>query len=70
MHFMDKTEDAYLLELRNRNICPFCGKIIPEGAKVIRGKGTFCSLDCVARYNEPEFTMRAQHLAEISRRQH
>lgn len=65
---MDKSEEDYLLELRNRNICPFCGKMIPEGAKVVRGKGAFCSLDCVANYHEPEFTQRARHLAEISRR--
>jgi hypothetical protein len=65
---MDKSEEDYLLELRDLNICPFCGKIIPEGAKVVRGKGAFCSLDCVASYYEPEFTQRARHLAEISRR--
>jgi len=65
---MDKSEEDYLLELRNRNICPYCGKTIPVGAKVVRGKGVFCSLSCVAGYHEPEFTQRAQHLAEISRR--
>jgi hypothetical protein len=65
---VDQSEEAYLLELRNSNICPFCGKIIPKGANVVRGKGVFCSLDCVAHYYELEFTQKAQHLAEISRR--
>jgi hypothetical protein len=65
---MDKSEEDYLLELRGRNICPFCGRIIAKGAKVVRGKGAFCSLDCVASYYEPEFKQRTRHLAEISRR--
>jgi hypothetical protein len=68
---MDKSEEEYLLELWERNICPYCGKSIPEGTRVGRGKkrlGGFCSLGCVAQYNEFEFTQRAQHLAEVYRR--
>jgi hypothetical protein len=65
---MDQSEEAYLLELWNSNICPFCGKIIPQRAKVVRGKGAFCSLDCVARYYELEFTQKTRHLMKVSRR--
>jgi hypothetical protein len=68
---MDKTEEEYLLELWEREICPYCGNTIPRGSRVGRGqkrKGGFCSLDCLARYYAPEFVQRAIHVAEIARR--
>jgi len=66
---MDKSEEEYLLELWERNICPCCGNEIPLGTRVGRGdkrRGGFCSLDCVARYYEFEFTERLRHIHEIS----
>ena len=68
---MEKLEEEYLLELWERNICPFCGNLIPEGTRIGRGQkrlGGFCSLDCVTRYYELEFADRAALLASIFRR--
>lgn len=65
---MDKTEAEYLVDLWERNVCPYCGKDIPEGTRVGRGKkelGGFCSLDCVAQYYELEFIERARHLGRV-----
>lgn len=70
---MDRSEEEYLLELWERNICPFCGKLIPEGTRVGRAEkrhGGFCSLDCLARYYEREFAERATLLqANLQRHQ-
>lgn len=68
---MEKLEEEYLLELWERNICPFCGNLIPEGTRIGRGQkrlGGFCSLDCVTRYYELEFAGRAALLASVFRR--
>jgi len=68
---MEKSEEEYLLYLWERNICPFCGKRIPRGTRVGRGKkklGGFCSLDCLARYYERELGDRAALLTSIFRR--
>lgn len=63
---MESEEERYLLELWDRNICPFCARSIPEGKRVGSGKrsqGGFCSLDCYTRYYQLELTQRAQRLA-------
>jgi hypothetical protein len=65
---MAKAEQEYLLELRGRNICPNCGKNIPEGTCVAYGAGGFCSLDCVAEYNKQELLERAKRVSEIAER--
>lgn len=65
---MEKSdEERYLLELWERNICPYCGQKIPDKTRVGSGqkiKGGFCSLDCYARYYELELSERARLLAE------
>jgi hypothetical protein len=68
---MEKSEEEYLLELWERNICPFCGNFIPEGTRVGWGQkrlGGFCSLDCLTQYYERELVDRAALLASIFRR--
>ena len=45
---MAESIEASLLELLDRNICPNCGKTIPQGTRVGSGRkreGGFCSLD-------------------------
>jgi len=67
----DKSEEEYLLELWERNICPCCGKHIPEGTRVGRGqkrRGGFCSFDCYSKYYEVELIERAKHLIDVFRR--
>jgi len=66
-----RSEQDYLLELWDRNICPNCGRGIPELTRVGSGKksnGGFCSLDCYAKYYETELTERAKKIAELSER--
>jgi hypothetical protein len=68
---MDKSEEEYLLELWERNVCPNCGASIAKGTRVGSGqkaKGGFCSLDCYARFYEVEIIQRTHRLAELSRR--
>jgi len=51
---MAESIEAYLLELWDQNICPNCGKTIPQGTRVGSGRkseGGFCSLDCYASLN-------------------
>ena len=46
---MAESIEASLLELWDRNICPNCGKTIPQGTRVGSGRkreGGYCSLDC------------------------
>ncbi len=65
----DRREDEYLLELWSKNICPYCGKNIPEGTRVGSGRksdGGFCSLDCYARYYQSELRERARKIAELA----
>jgi hypothetical protein len=67
----DFSEEAYLLDLWERNICPNCGCPIPDGKRVGRGEkrlGGFCSLDCVAHYYQLEYIQRVKRLSEIARR--
>ncbi len=64
----DKSEEEYLLELWNRNICPHCGRTVALGGRVGSGKkrqGGFCSLDCYTRYYQFELSERAKRIAEI-----
>jgi hypothetical protein len=60
-------EDDRLNELRQAGICPNCGKPIPEGTAVVRGPGSFCTLDCVASFYQAEFNVRAKRLVAASR---
>lgn len=50
-----------LLECWEQNLCPQCGKRIPEGTRVgtgIKSEGGFCSLDCYAAFYGPELVER------------
>jgi hypothetical protein len=67
---MDVSETEYLLELWAVNVCPMCGKTIPEGTRVGSGRkseGGFCSLDCYAQYYAMELRLRAQRAASIAK---
>lgn len=69
---MVNSDQEYLLELWNKNICPNCGKNIAEGTRVGSGKkseGGFCSLDCYAEYRAVDILQRARHVSELLRRQ-
>ena len=68
---MATSEEVYLLELWDQNICPNCGKAIPQGARVGSGRkseGGFCSLDCYTSFYQLELTERARRLAERTKR--
>lgn len=60
-----------LLELWDKNICPFCGKFIPEGERVGSGRkreGGFCSLGCHANYHQEKLIERAKKIAALAAR--
>lgn len=62
---MPRNEEAYLLELWARNLCPNCGNSIPEGKRVGSGqksRGGFCSLKCYGDYYAVELMERAKRL--------
>jgi len=66
---MAVSEAEHPLALWEQNICPYCGKLIPEGTRVGSGRksdGGFCSLDCYARYYQMELQERARKLAKIA----
>lgn len=68
---MDIPESQYLLDLLLKNICPWCGKEIPEGTRVGSGRkdeGGFCSLACYANYYSLELQERARKVAETAKR--
>ena len=68
---MATSEEVYLLELWDQNICPNCGKVIPQGTRVGSGRkseGGFCGLDCYASFYQLELTERARRLAERTKR--
>lgn len=49
-------------------LCPQCSAAIPGGKGVGTGKrsdGTFCSLDCIARFHGPMFIER--HIERIKK---
>lgn len=54
----EMSESDDLRELREKNVCPNCGKPIPEGGRQVYGKGVFCSLGCVAEYKGAELVER------------
>jgi len=65
------SEEAYLLELWDQNICPNCGKTIPQGTRVGSGRkseGGFCSLECYASFYQLELAERARRVAERIKR--
>ena len=59
---MSDPEADHLAECSKAGVCPYCGKSIAKGTAVARGSGSFCSLDCVARYHGPEFGHKARRL--------
>ncbi len=66
-----EAEAEVLLELWDKNICPFCGKLIPEGERVGSGRkreGGFCSLDCYANYHQEKLIERAKRIAALAAR--
>jgi hypothetical protein len=68
---MEFAESQYLLELWQMNICPQCGKRIPEGTRVGSGQktdGGFCSLNCYAKFHELELIERAESLRQMMKR--
>jgi len=59
---MATTEVAYLLDLWNRRICPYCGTHVREGTRVVSGnarEGGFCSIRCHGAYYTFELAARA-----------
>lgn len=70
---MDVSENAYLLELWAKNICPWCGKTIPEGTRVGSGRksdGGFCSLACYADYHALTLIDRAKKALDTATKAH
>lgn len=65
---MAESEHEYLLELKDRNICPNCDQDIPAGTRVAYGTGAFCNLDGVAEYNRQELFERVQKTQELAER--
>ncbi len=68
---MGQSEEKYLLELWEKNICPNCRQTIPEGARVGSGKkseGGFCSLNCYGTYRLAELTERHKKTMAIAQR--
>jgi len=68
---MDVPESQYLLDLWSKNICPWCGKEIPEGKRVGSGRksqGGFCSLVCYGNYYALELKERARKVADTAKR--
>lgn len=66
---IDRNERDYLLELWDKNVCPMCGRTIPEGTRVgsgHRADGGFCSLDCYARYYEMELLERSRRVSQLA----
>ncbi len=64
---MAESMEAYLLELWDQNICPNCGKTIPQGTRVGSGRkseGGFCSLDCYTSFYQLQLTERARRVAQ------
>ena len=68
---MAESEEQYLLDLWEKNVCPNCSKQIPAGRRVGSGqktKGGFCSLDCYARFYQYELAERARRISEAMKR--
>ncbi len=68
---MASSEEECLIELWNKRICPFCGKMIREGKAIGSGKlskGRFCSLDCYTEYHRAEILERARKVQALADR--
>jgi hypothetical protein len=68
---MAESEQNYLLELWDKNICPNCGKTIPERTRVGSGKkseGGFCSLDCYVEYYKADLTEKHRRAVAAAER--
>jgi hypothetical protein len=66
---MARSETAYLLELWDKNICPFCKESFDPKKRVGTGQkknGGFCSLTCYARYYELDLRERARRRQQDS----
>jgi hypothetical protein len=62
-----ESDSETLRQLSKLGVCPNCGNRIPKGTAVVRGAGSFCSLNCVASYFSKEFNERARLLERIAR---
>jgi hypothetical protein len=68
---MSSSEEVYLLELWDKNICPNCGRHIPAGRRVGSGqknKGGFCSLDGYASFYQYELAEKARRISEAMKK--
>jgi len=68
---MEESDQDYLLELWDANICPNCGATIPDGARVGSGKkreGGFCSLSCYGDYHKATLVDRHRKTLAIVER--
>ena len=66
-----EAEAEVLLELWDKNICPFCERLIPERERVGSGRrreGGFCSLACYAEYHKVELIERARRVVALAAR--
>lgn len=64
---MTSPDEQNLLDLWDKNICPMCGKDIPEGTRVGSGRksdGGFCSLDCYGEYHKKVLIERHNRIIE------
>lgn len=62
---MARSESDYLLDLWDRNICPYCGQPIAEGMRVGTGRkadGGFYTIQCYTQYYELDLRERARRL--------
>lgn len=62
---MAQSEEQFLLELWDKNICPSCGRNIPPGTRIGSGRkseGGFCSLDCYAHYHAWDIAERIRRI--------
>jgi hypothetical protein len=62
---MDEVTAKRLLDLWDKNICPNCGKVIPERDRIGSGRkadGAFCSLDCYAEFYQHELIEKAKRV--------
>jgi len=68
---MAESEQHYLLELWAKDICPNCGKDIPEGKLVgivKKSEGGFCSLACYAEYRKADLIERHKKIVALVQR--
>jgi hypothetical protein len=63
---MATSNDERLQEFAQWGVCPHCGSPLIDGDKFPRGKGVFCSFDCMTLFNEFEFMQKAEELKNRS----